>query len=259
MSYVIKPARSVAAGTPVAPRSPRRWIPNWLRPEWSRILGHRPRAAVTGRPVKLRDGSKVRIRQIQPADAPLLADGFARLSGKSRQMRFLARKDRLSAAELRYFTDLDHRDHEALGALDQADGRGVGIARYVRDAKDPRAAEVAVTIVDDWQGRGLGTELLSRLSDRARQAGIDRFTALAAAVAPGGMLLVVGHHPSDLATGVPRPPMPEVFYTPDEIAALLDDSWRVAVSEARPRPATTPDGAEVTVHDTVLVAIRPGP
>jgi SAM-dependent methyltransferase len=84
------------------------------------------------------------------------------------------------------------------------------------------------------------------------------FTALAAAVAAGGMLLVVGHHPSDLATGVPRPPMPERFYTPDEIAALLDDSWRVAVSEARPRPATTPDGVEVTVHDTVLVAIRPG-
>ena len=84
------------------------------------------------------------------------------------------------------------------------------------------------------------------------------FTALAAAVAAGGMLLVVGHHPSDLATGVPRPPMPEVFHPPDEIAALLDDSWRVAVSEARPRPATTPDGAEVTVHDTVLVAIRQG-
>ena len=135
---------------------------------------------MTGRTVKLRDGSKVLIRQIQPADAPLLADGFARLSGKSRQMRFLARKDRLSAAELRYFTDLDHRDHEALGALDQADGRGVGVARYVRDAEDPRAAEIAVAIVDDWQGRGLGAELLTRLSDRARSEGICRFTALVA-------------------------------------------------------------------------------
>src|SRR6516164_862224 len=97
-------------------------------------------------------------------------------------MRFLARKDRLSTAELRYFTDLDHRDHEALGALDQADGRGVGVARYIRDADDPRAAEIAVTIVDDWQGRGLGAELLTRLSDRARQAGIHRFTALAAEI-----------------------------------------------------------------------------
>ena len=139
---------------------------------------------MTGRLVKLRDGSKVLIRQVQPADGPLLADGFARLSGESRRMRFLARKDRLSAAELRYFTDLDHRDHEALCALDQADGRGVGVARYVRDAEDPDAAEIAVTIIDDWQGRGLGTELVAQLSERARCEGIRRFTAVVAADNP---------------------------------------------------------------------------
>lgn len=181
MSHATKPARSVAPGTPVAPRSPLRWIPNWLRPGWSRLLGHRPWPAVKGRPVALRDGSKVLIRQVHSTDAPLLADGFARLSPQSRQMRFLTRKKELSGAELRYFTDVDHHDHEALGALDQANGRGVGIARYVRDASDPQAADIAVTIVDDWQGRGLGAELLSQLSDRARQEGIRRFTALVAA------------------------------------------------------------------------------
>ena len=116
----------------------------------------------------LRDGSAVLIRQVRSTDAPLLADGFARLSSRSRWMRFLSAKTTLSAAELRYFTDVDHHDHEAIGALSAADGRGVGIARYVRDADDPQAAEIAVTVVDDWQGRGLGTELLSRLSDRAR-------------------------------------------------------------------------------------------
>jgi RimJ/RimL family protein N-acetyltransferase len=121
----------------------------------------------------------VAIRQVRSTDAPLLADGFARLSAASRRMRFMGVKKDLPAAELRYFTDVDHHNHEALGALDRASGHGVGIARYIRDAGDLRAAEIAVTIVDDWQGRGLGTELLARLSDRARQEGIRRFTALA--------------------------------------------------------------------------------
>jgi len=149
-----------------------------------------------GTPVVLRDGSDVLIRQVRSTDAPLLADGFARLSAASRQMRFLGVKKQLSAAELRYFTDVDHHDHEALGALDRAGGRGVGIARYVRDADDPQAAEIAVTIVDDWQGRGLGTELLARLSDRARREGIRRFTALADAnnVAVAALLRNAGAH-----------------------------------------------------------------
>ena len=82
------------------------------------------------------------------------------------------------------------------------------------------------------------------------------FTALAAAVRVGGTLLVVGHHPSDLASGVPRPPMPELFYTAAEVAGLLDSSWTVEVSEARPRTARTPDGVEVAIHDAVLVATR---
>ena len=147
-------------------------------PELARPAGPgRPR----GRKVRLRDGSAVLIRPVRPADDGLLADGFARLSDRSRRMRFLGPKEALSAAELRYFTDVDHRDHEALGALDHARGGGVGIARYVRDRDDPRTAEIAVTIIDDWQGRGLGTELLARLSERARQEGIDRFTAAVAA------------------------------------------------------------------------------
>ena len=161
---------------------------------WHRQPGGLPRLAAEGTPVALRDGSAVLIRQVRSTDAPLLADGFARLSPRSRWMRFLGAKTTLSAAELRYFTEVDHHDHEAIGALSAADERGVGIARYVRDADDPRAAEIAVTVVDDWQGRGLGTELLSWLSDRARQAGIHRFTALVAAenVAVAGLARKLG-------------------------------------------------------------------
>jgi len=110
-----------------------------------------------------------------------LAEGFSRLGDESRQLRFLSDKSMLTPAELRYFTEIDHHDHEALGAMDPVDGRGLGIARYIRDAGSPERAEVAVAIVDDWQGRGLGTELLSRLADRGRQEGIRHFTALVAA------------------------------------------------------------------------------
>jgi RimJ/RimL family protein N-acetyltransferase len=150
----------------------------------------RPQSVAEGTPAVLRDGSEVLIRQVRGSDAPLLADGFARLSARSRQMRFLSPKRSLSAAELRFLTEVDHHDHEAIGALSPADGCGVGIARYIREPGDPTAAEIAVTIVDDWHGRGLGTELLARLSDRARQAGICRFTATVSAdnVAMTGLL-----------------------------------------------------------------------
>jgi RimJ/RimL family protein N-acetyltransferase len=172
-------AQRRCAGSSAARRPPLCRLAGWLQPGRSRLPGRQPGPEASGQRVMLRDRSAVLIRQVQPSDAPLLADGFARLSAHSRQMRFLRRKDELSAAELRYFTDVDHHDHEALGALDPG-GRGVGIARYVRDAHDPHAAEIALTIVDDWHGRGLGTELLAQLTDRARSAGIRRFTALVA-------------------------------------------------------------------------------
>jgi RimJ/RimL family protein N-acetyltransferase len=135
-------------------------------------------AAPAGRPVRLPDGSTVLVRPVEATDAPLLAEGFERLSPRSRELRFLRRKDSLSPAELRYFTDIDHHDHEALAAVNELDGRGVGIARFIRDEHDPEVAEVAVTVVDDWHGRGVGTELLNQLINRAEGEGIRRFTAL---------------------------------------------------------------------------------
>jgi GNAT superfamily N-acetyltransferase len=135
---------------------------------------------VIGNRVALRDGSIVVIRAVQPQDARLLAEGFARLSPESRQLRFLTGKPSLTPAEVHYFTDVDHHNHEALGAVDPGDRLGLGVARFVRHAEDRDGAEVAVTVTDAWQRRGLATELLSRLADRARQEGIHHFTALTA-------------------------------------------------------------------------------
>jgi RimJ/RimL family protein N-acetyltransferase len=106
---------------------------------------------------------------------------FERLSPESRYRRFLTPHDRLTTAELRYLTEVDHHDHEALVATDPRTGEGVGVARYVRDPERPDTAEVAVAVADHWQGQGVGTELLHRLADRARDEGILRFTALVVA------------------------------------------------------------------------------
>jgi GNAT superfamily N-acetyltransferase len=142
-------------------------------------FGHPARRARTpALPVVLRDGSTVLLRQIGDTDGPLLLDGFARLSAASLQARFLIRKDELTEAEVRYFINVDHHDHEAIVALSAADGRGVGVARFVRAVDDDQAAEVAVTVVDDWQRRGVGAVLLRQLLERALQEGIRRFTAL---------------------------------------------------------------------------------
>jgi RimJ/RimL family protein N-acetyltransferase len=118
------------------------------------------------------------IRPISPDDKRALADGFERLSERSRYRRFLSPHPRLSEEELRYFTEIDHHDHEALIALDPATDEGVGVARYVRSEEDPSAADLAVTVADDWQGRGVGGRLAAALAQRAREEGISRFTAL---------------------------------------------------------------------------------
>jgi GNAT superfamily N-acetyltransferase len=128
-------------------------------------------------PAELRDGSRVHFRQARRTDRDLLVRGFERLSPESRYRRFLTPMHELDEKTLRYLTDLNHRDHEAIFALDES-GEGVGVARYVRSGVRPDTAEVAVAVVDGWQGRGLGTLLLQAISVRARDEGVRTFTAL---------------------------------------------------------------------------------
>jgi RimJ/RimL family protein N-acetyltransferase len=130
--------------------------------------------------VELPDGRTVDVRPIRVADRPLLRQAFNRLGPESRYRRFLAPVHELSEAMLSHFTDVDHHDHEAIVAVSRPDGRIVGGARYVRLPSDPTTADVAVTVVDAWQRRGLGTELVTALAERAVQEAITDFSALVA-------------------------------------------------------------------------------
>ena len=114
---------------------------------------------------------------------------------------------------------VDHHDHEAIVALDEESGEGIGVARYVRSSERPDVAEVAVTVVDGWQGRGLGTRLLEVASARAREEGIGSFTALMLATNQEMMSLLERLGPlrivdREVGTVEIEMPIPEVGLSP---------------------------------------------
>jgi len=127
--------------------------------------------------VTLRSGDVVRIRQIGPDDAPALVRAYANLGEQSRYRRFFTVMPELPDATLKAAVEVDHADHEALVAVPLLSAEIVGECRFIRLPDQPDTAEVGVTVVDAWQGRGLGFALLARLSERAAEAGIEYFTA----------------------------------------------------------------------------------
>jgi GNAT superfamily N-acetyltransferase len=133
--------------------------------------------------VTLLDGTRMLLRPIMPDDKQKLAEGFERLSEESRFRRFMGYMDKLHTPLLRYLTEIDYVDHFAwVGMdLDAAGQPGIGVARYVRLKEDPSAAEAAVAVADDYQGRGAGTILLQALGATALSNGITRFVGEALA------------------------------------------------------------------------------
>lgn len=124
------------------------------------------------------DGTKLFVRHVKPGDKDLIGKAWRLLSADSQRKRFLAPKPTLTTGDLRYLTELDGNDHVALVALRMDEpGRLVAVARYVRLRDDPETAEVAVTVADYMQGKGIGRQLALLLADEARGRGIRRFTA----------------------------------------------------------------------------------
>ncbi|MGD9328122.1 MAG: GNAT family N-acetyltransferase [Cyclobacteriaceae bacterium] len=123
------------------------------------------------------DGRKFHFRSIDPTDKELLQRGFSQLSERSKYFRFFAVHSMLTDYELKFFTELDGFNHVAWGILDESanDIIPVGIGRFVRIKDDPEIAEVAYTVIDSYQGKGLGHYLFAILNIIASRLRIEKF------------------------------------------------------------------------------------
>jgi acetyltransferase len=128
-----------------------------------------------GQPLTLSDGARVVVRPIAPDDAPLLQTFVRRLSTRSRRFRFFAAIAELSAAQLQRFVHVDASQGLALVALSvhEPSPAIVAEARYAL-AQDGDNAEFAIAVADDFQGRGLGRQLVKRLLAAAWRRGVRR-------------------------------------------------------------------------------------
>jgi RimJ/RimL family protein N-acetyltransferase len=133
------------------------------------------------------DETPLVLRPIQPEDRTELRAAFERLSEPSRYMRFHG-LPHLTEAMWRYLTEVDGRRHFAC-VLVAPDGRIIGVARFIRA---PTHVELAITVADAWQGKGLGRILLVELIARARAVGIDELVAFALADNAAIRALLVG-------------------------------------------------------------------
>ena len=126
---------------------------------------------------RLKNGKQILVRPIEPADRKYFSEGILRLSSRSIYHRFHTQSYRLDDSDLDYFTRVDQENHVAIGALDVSsdDKTGIGVGRFVRLKNHPSSAELAITVLDDYQREGLGTILLNELKQIAPGKNINLF------------------------------------------------------------------------------------
>jgi SAM-dependent methyltransferase len=147
---------------------------------------------------------------------------------------------------------------------------GIDVSAVALDRAAKRATEAGEGIADritwqqadvlSWDPAPLQFDLVSaQFMHLPRPALQSLHRRLAAAVRPGGTLLIVGHNPSDVETSMGHPHLPELMFTADQIAAALNpDDWHTIVAAAPERQALDSDGRSITIRDAVLHAIRKG-
>jgi GNAT superfamily N-acetyltransferase len=207
--------------------------------------------------VHLSDGQRIHLRPMRPSDKQMLLDGFEHLSPDSRYARFMAPKSTLSDRELRYLTEVDGINHFAIGAIRRhlvSKPEGAGSARFVRLSDQPDTAEPAVTVLDAFHGKGLGSIMLQRLIEAAWERDVRWFCTelLADNTASRRMIESLSpdvrfRHAGDgaiIATlPVPEPdrtPTAPGFFDATPIHKLLSYVARAKVS-VRPRVTQPPD------------------
>lgn len=127
---------------------------------------------------QLADGGSIVLRPIRPTDADELRQGFARLSERSRFLRFFTPMQQLPEPWVKRLSEIDHQTHRAWVAYDPdgdapPPGLGVGVARLIEVDGRPTTAEAAIAVTDDYHGRGIGRALLEVLGGTAVIAGYD--------------------------------------------------------------------------------------
>lgn len=144
------------------------------------------------RTIRIRGGRRITVRHMTTDDADAVVAAFGRLSPSSLRLRFLSPVVRLTPAVAADLTTVDDR-HLVLLAFDES-GTLVGGARATRLQADPSVADVAVTVGDGLQRRGLGTKLLRLLREEAKRVGIERFEGHVAVDNAAAQALLVASH-----------------------------------------------------------------
>jgi CRP-like cAMP-binding protein len=140
-----------------------------------RTVRQRVAAFLTPVPVRVRDGTELLLRPVLPGDSERTMQGYVRFSSETLYRRFMSPRVP-SPALMDYLAEVDYVDHFVWVMIDE-DGNPVADARFVRDDHDPGVAEIAFTVADAYQGRGIGSFLIAALSVAARVDGVEKFSA----------------------------------------------------------------------------------
>jgi acetyltransferase len=155
----------------------REHVRDLLRHAEEQRRGVSPRTeGATGSHFTLDDRRSVRVRGLLAADRSMYEAAVSGLSKRSRYLRFAAPIHTISRSLLDRMMNVDDERHVVYAALTPDETAIVGVARFVA-GQTPSVAEVAIAVADDWQGQGLGLELLRRVVEHARASGLECLTA----------------------------------------------------------------------------------